>query len=103
MGESHAFSFAGGDILCKIGATWFVSYMFAKYIDPSHKNWTHVDTYNTRQNVFSYSTKYHKDWLLEVIKMNNNKLATNKIKVNPQQTKDMAKQLLKARYDIIVK
>ena len=35
----HTFSFLGGEDLTTMGATWFVSYAYYKYVDSSHKNW----------------------------------------------------------------
>lgn len=91
---SHDFSFEGGDILSKIGATWLVSYAFYERIDRKHKNWANVSTCDSRISMYNKSRKYHKFWLEQVLIMNPNKLRTNKIELDSSTTKAMAKQLL---------
>lgn len=90
----HDFNFDGGEYLTKMGASWFVSYMYYLKIDNMHLNWDKIKTANTRINVFDKTTKYHKFWLNEVLKVSNDKLNTNKIGINAYETKRMANQLL---------
>ena len=45
---NHNFSFAGGDILSKMGATWFVSYAYYDRVDKNHRNWDRVSTAASR-------------------------------------------------------
>ncbi len=92
--SSHPFSFLGGDILADMGATWFVSYSYYDKIDSSHCNWNKIKSVEMRKSVYNKSKSYHKNWLQEVLSMNPLKLKTNKIGLDPNATKAMAKKLL---------
>ena len=91
---NHNFSFAGGDILADMGATWFVSYAYYNRIDRNHRNWDRVSTAAARMSKYIAGTSYHQQWLREIFVMNDKKLNTNKIGLNAQQTKAMAKEIL---------
>ena len=92
--KGHDFNFDGGEHLARIGATWFVSYLYHLEKDSGHTNWKNVKTYTGRINIFNRTKQYHQLWLAEVLKMNGLKLNTNKISINARQTKQMAKALL---------
>lgn len=94
MKEPHSFSFEGGEILTKMGATWFVSYSYYVYIDKTHLNWKKVKTFSSRASIFESSKKFHKFWLERVLEMDDERLKTNTIEVKPLMTKQMAKALL---------
>ena len=91
---NHNFSFAGGDILSKMCATWFVSYAYYDRVDKNHRNWDRVSTAASRTSRYIAGIPYHKEWLQEVLVMNDKKLNTNKLGLNAQQTKAMAKEIL---------
>jgi hypothetical protein len=91
---THSFSFDGGDILATFGATWFVSYAYYKHIDTTHRNWERVKTSASRASTFDRSTKYHKYWLGQVLKMHDTNLKKNTIGITPAATKKMASELL---------
>ena len=91
---SNAFNFAGGEELARIGATWFVSYLYYVLCDKTHLNWQNVKTVDTRKSNFNGSKSFHKDWLNEVLAMNEDKLDTNEIGVDPNDTKKMARALI---------
>ena len=76
---NHNFSFAGGDILSKMGATWFVSYTYYDRVDKNHRNWDRVSTAASRTSRYIAGIPYHKEWLQEVLVMNDKKLNTNKL------------------------
>ncbi|MCM1055514.1 MAG: hypothetical protein NC394_08335 [Bacteroides sp.] len=88
---SHSFSFDGGEILSKIGATWFVSYAYYEKIDGNHNNWKNV---SSRFANYNNSRNYHKYWLEQVLVMNSENLKRNKLGIDPDTTKAMAKKLL---------
>lgn len=90
----HPFNFKGGDILSKMGATWFVSYAYYLYIDKSHINWK---KYSNRIVIFISSKSYHQFWLTQVLHMNNRKLNTNKMGLDAILTKQMATKLLNSK------
>jgi hypothetical protein len=94
----HDFNFDGGNYLTKMGATWFVSYSFNRYVDKSHTNWKKVSTCNMRTRVFDETGNFHKFWLEQILIMNNRRLNTNTINLRGEKTKEMAKVLLQKHY-----
>ncbi|QEK00895.1 hypothetical protein [Treponema phagedenis] len=70
----NVFSFDGGDRLTAMGACRFVSYCYYIQIVSNYSNWENVQTAQNRIRVFSTTKDYHKFWLSEVLKMNNNNL-----------------------------
>ena len=90
----HDFNFDGGDELSKIGASWFVSYSFYIYKDKSHMNWKRIKTSTYRIGVFNRTKNYHEFWLEKILEMNNLKLKTNKLSLDAEKVKEMAKILL---------
>jgi len=93
MTKRHNFNFDGGEHLTTMGATWFVSYSYHLQ-NKEHMNWKKVKTYNNRMNVFNRTNKYHKFWLQQVVSMDNDRLNTNKLGLDAEQVKQMAKTLL---------
>jgi len=93
--NGHPFNFEGGLELSRIGASWFVSYLYHIIIDKSHLNWNRIATVDYRKSVFNKTEKYYKYWLGKVLEMDNKRLNTNKIGVKTEQTKEMARKLLK--------
>lgn len=91
---THSFSFEGGEILSKMGATWFVSYAYYEKIDSLHKNWGVVSTASSRIFRYNQGRCYHKAWLEEVTKMNPKNLNTNTIGLAAVTVKEMAQELL---------
>jgi len=91
---AHHFTFEGGEILSKMGASWFVSYAYYEMIDRNHENWARVATTQTRLSKYNKGRPYHKTWLKEVITMDPAKLNRNTIGLEAAQTKAMARKLL---------
>ena len=91
---NHNFSFAGGDILSKMGATWFVSYAYYDRVDRSHRNWDRVSTAVSRTSRYIAGVSYHKGWLQEVLVMKDENLSKNTIGLDAWQVKAMAKEIL---------
>lgn len=91
---THSFNFEGGDRLSCMSATWFVSYMYYKNIDNHHLNWGNVDTTSSRISTFNKTKQYHIFWLKQVLDMNPNQLDRNTIGVDPETTKEHARELL---------
>jgi hypothetical protein len=92
--NGHEFNFDGGEYLTKIGASWFVSYLYYCDIDKSHENWKRIKTVNLRVRIFNGTKKYHEYWLKQVFAMNDCRLETNDIELNAVNIKNMAKELL---------
>lgn len=86
--------FEGEDLLRKMGATWFVSYAYHNHIDKSQMNWNKVRTTKMRITYYVKSKQYHREWLEQILAMNDKSLATNTIGLTPSETKKMAKELL---------
>ena len=92
--HAHGFSFSGGEILTRIGATWFVSYAYYERVDPSHMNWKQVSTFQSRISAYRSAGEYHKVWLNEVLAMNPLSLNKNTIGLDAQQIKKMSQEIL---------
>jgi hypothetical protein len=94
MTNSHPFNFAGGETLSQIGATWFVAYAYYKFVDSNYLKWKNVQTSIHRANLFAKSSSYWEFWLNQILLMNNKRLNTNSLKINAEETKQMAKIIL---------
>lgn len=92
--RTHNFSFAGGDILADMGASWFVSYAYYEKIDRNHKNWDKVSTSGMRASKYEKGRAYHQLWLREVLNMNPLNLNKNTIGLDAFQIKEMARKIL---------
>ena len=82
--------------LRKMGASWFVSYLYYKQIDNTHQNWNNITKVNMRISFFNNSKDFHQMWLQKVLLMNTGKLNTNKIGLNAEVIYKMAKTLLQS-------
>ena len=91
---THDFSFSGGKILSRMGATWFVSYAYYETIDKFHMDWKKVSTVQSRISKYHSGKEYHKVWLNEVLAMNPANLSKNTIGLDAQQVKMMAREIL---------
>jgi hypothetical protein len=91
----HDFAFLGGDVLSKIGATWFVSFAFYETVDPSHRKWAGVKTAAMRQSTFRQSRENHRVWLEQVAGMNPSLLNRNTIGIPAHDCKAMALAVLR--------
>ena len=91
---NHNFSFAAGDILTDMGATWFVSYTYYDRVDKNHRNWDRVSTAASRTSRYIAGIPYHKEWLQEVLVMKDENLGKNTIGLDARQVMAMAKEIL---------
>lgn len=91
---ANIYPFAGGDILAKMGASWFVSYCYYNKLDKTHKNWTQIGTVSQRISTYQTSCSFHRAWLEEIQYMNPYKLKTNRIGLEGWTVQKMAKELL---------
>ncbi len=94
MENKHIFSFSGGEMLARMAAWWFVSYLYYLYVDETHLNWRKVKTVATRRSVFERSEDYHIYWLTEVLDMENLDVQGNKGGLSSDEIKAMARELL---------
>lgn len=88
----HQFDFEGGRDLTSMGATWFVSYAYYDHVDRTHDNWK---KYTHQASVYERTHRYHKGWLERILEMNPKNLAKNTIGLTPEQTMEMAREVLK--------
>ena len=97
MATSHSYNFEGGVILGRIGSAWFISYLYYKYVDNTHRNWEKGITeksLNSRRSKTNNSTNYHQLWLREILNMEQLDKNKNSVNLNSTQIKGMAKQIL---------
>lgn len=92
----HVFCFEGGEQLTTIGATFFVSYLYHRHIDPNHSNWASIKTKESRISTIYRSEQYHRAWLERIGRMNNTNLSKNTLGLGGAAVKEMALALLKA-------
>lgn len=90
----HGFSFENGDILTTMGASWFVSYAYYRYIDGGHNNWKEVSTYQNRVKTFDWSKIHHRYFLSKIAEMNEVNLNKNTLGLKGSKIKQMAKEVL---------
>ena len=90
----NIFKFKHGDILTTMGAVWFVSKAYNKYVDTVHDNWQRVSTYKNRSSVFRNCEEHHYYFLVQVLLMKDNNLASNTIGMSGKEVKLMALEVL---------
>ena len=85
----------GLETLRKIGASWFVSYCYYNKISKKHLDWKKVaESLDLRVSYFTRTEKYHKYWLVEVLKMKDANLNRNSLGLRSHEIKRMAKEIL---------
>lgn len=90
---NHYYSFEHGEELTAMGASWFVSYSWFRYVDRTHLNWKKVKSYPSRISMYIRTKEYHKFYLEQIVKMSE-KLSTNKIGLTKNEVISKAKELL---------
>ena len=99
---NHDFNFEGGEKLSKMGASWFISYLYHIKVDPEHQNWAILKTHGGRRSVFEqtekeYTTKgvpMHVHYVKQICSMSASCLSTNRIQIPGNRVIDMAEELL---------
>lgn len=86
----HIFSFEGGDRLTTIGATFFVSYLYHRYVDPAHQNWASIKTHKSRISTINSSEEYYRVWLQHIGSMSESNLKKNTLGLDGEVVKKMA-------------
>jgi len=77
-----------------MGASWFVSYAYYRYIDGEHTNWQQVSTYENRVRTFDWSKKHHQYFLSKIAEMKDDNLNKNTLDLKGSKIKQMAKEVL---------
>lgn len=94
MMNNHNFNFDGGEVLARIGATFFVAYLFYLYVDPTYLLWRNILTSNIRIRRINLSRNYHIYWLHRVLEMNDLLLERNHLGLMGPDIKEKAQQIL---------
>lgn len=91
-----SYPFDHNDYLTRMGASWFVSYSYYKYIDKYHNNWNKLKKNKVDFNIkiFNESKKYHYNFLKDIVKNVGCSVGKNKIGLSSDEVKEMAKKLL---------
>ena len=92
----HTFSFEGGEQLTTIGATFFVSYLYHRNVDSSHRNWESIKTQKSRINTINRSESHHRAWLNQIGGMSDVNLNKNTLGLDGATVKKMAFAIQKA-------
>ena len=90
----HSFSFEYGDILSKIGATWYTSYSYCKHCDPCHESFKKVKTWQSRASQYKSNIKLEKYFIMQIATMSAEKLSTNTLGLNGIEVLRMAREVL---------
>lgn len=98
--SEHRFNFKGGEILSKIGATFFVSYLYFKVVDNTHLNWNNILTKHSRIANINKTEEYHMYWLELILEMKNENLEKNTLGLKGSEIKMMAQEILD-KYKIV--
>jgi hypothetical protein len=86
----HTFSFEGGEQLTTIGATFFVSYLYHRHVDSTHKNWASIKTQKLRISTINRSEEYYRIWLKHIGGMSEANLNKNTLGLDGAAVKKMA-------------
>ncbi|CAM4109725.1 hypothetical protein [Pseudoalteromonas byunsanensis] len=89
----HTFSFEGGEQLTTIGATFLVSYLYHRYIDSEHDNWTKIKTKESRISVIRRNEHHHKTWLRHIENMKAANLNRNTLGLHGPEILEMTKAI----------
>ena len=92
----HTFSFEGGDQLTTIGATFFVSYLYHRYVDSTHNNWASIKTQKSRISTINRSVNSHSIWLKHIGGMSEANLNKNTLSLDGASIKKMALDIQKS-------
>lgn len=92
----HAFAFEGGQQLTTIGATFFVSYLYHRHVDSTHRNWDSIKTQKPRISTINNSESYHQGWLNYIGSMSDANLNRNTLGLDGATVKKMALAIQKA-------
>ncbi|MET0016469.1 hypothetical protein [Oscillibacter sp.] len=92
--SNHDFNFEHGEILGRIGASWYVSYAYNKYYDPSHDNFKRVGSWKSRASNYNSSLELEKYFMEQIVAMSSEKLSTNRIGLSGNEVLQMARVVL---------
>ncbi len=91
MGK-HDYNFNGGNYLRRIGASYYVCYLYSINKDPKETRWQGVNTKDNRNKIIIKQTRFCKLWLDEICKMK--KVGTNSMGLTVGEVNTYASELL---------
>ena len=93
----YPFNCNGGQILSRIGASFFISYLYYLKVDTNHKAWDsfkNKSVKTTRIKLINRYSIYYKDWVNYIIDViTPSPLIRNTIGLTDMEVVDMAKEL----------
>lgn len=92
MTQNEKKYFEAGEKLRAVGASFLVSYLYWKYIDPTHTNWQLANTNNP--STIDSNKDYWAIWIEAIILKVPGLLGKNQIDLTGLQIINMAKKLL---------
>lgn len=92
MTENEKRYFEAGEKLRTVGASFLVSYLYWKKIDPTHTSWRLANTNNP--NTIINNKEYWAIWIEAIVHKDPGSLGQNKIELSGSQIINMAKRLL---------
>ena len=93
--KKHDYNFNGGNSLRRIGASYYVCYLYGINLDPNEIRWQQVKTKDLRNKIIINNAKLCIHWLEEIFKME--KVGTNSMGLTVAQVHKYAKELLKLK------
>ena len=91
--KKHDFNFKGGNSLRRIGASYYVCYLYGINIDSNETRWQQVKTKDSRNKLIVNHTKLCSPWLEEISKME--KVGTNSMGLTITEVHEYAEALLR--------
>lgn len=92
----HAYAFEGGEQLTSIGASFFVSYLYHRHVDSTHRNWNSIKTQRSRISTTNRSEGYYQAWLSHIGSMSDSNLNKNTLGLDGTTVMKMALAIQKA-------
>ena len=91
--KKHDYNFTGGNSLRRIGASYYVCYLYGINIDPNEVRWQQVKTKDLRNKIISNNTRFCTFWLKKIVTMD--KVGINSMGLTVAEVQKYAKELLK--------
>lgn len=91
--KKHDYNFDGGNYLRRIGASYYVCYLYYLNCNPSELRWKLVTTSESRNKLICKHTEFCKLWLEKISEMK--KVYTNSMGLKVDEVNNYALELLK--------
>ena len=91
--KKHDYNFPGGNHLRRIGASYYVCYLYGINIDINETRWQQVKTREFRNKLIAKHAGFCSSWLEKILKME--KVGTNSMGLTAYEVHKYAKALLR--------